>query len=245
MKLENKVALITGSASGMGKGEAIAFAREGAKVIVADLNKEAAEEVVKEIENNNGQALAIEVDLTKEDEVESMIKQAKDKFGKIDILVNNAGVFDKYQTSLDTPLDKWNFLINVNLTSVFNVTNQVLPEMIERESGTIVNIASIAGIVAGKGGAAYTTSKHGVIGLTKHLASEYAKHGIQINAIAPGTIETPLIKEVKDTIPNDNIPARRFGEVEEVAELAIFLSSDEARFINGTVVPIDGGFTIQ
>lgn len=245
MRLQNKIALITGSASGMGKGEALAFAKEGAKVVVADLKLEGAKEVVQEIKDNGGQALAVQVDVTKIDDIKAMVQQAKEEFGQIDILVNNAGVFDKYATSLETPLEKWNFFININLTSVFQVTNEVLPEMIERESGSIINIASVAGLVAGKGGAAYTATKHGVVGLTKHLAAEYAKHGLQINAIAPGTIETPLIKDVVANIPKDTVPARRFGQVDEVAELAIFLGSDEARFMNGVVVPIDGGFTIQ
>ncbi|RDW20329.1 2-hydroxypropyl-CoM dehydrogenase [Oceanobacillus arenosus] len=245
MRLQNKVALITGAASGMGKGEALAFAKEGAKVVVADLNLEGAKEVVQEIKDNGGQALAVKVDVTKTEDIKAMVQQAKEGFGQIDILVNNAGVFDKYATSLETPLDKWNFFININLTSVFQVTNEVLPDMIARESGSIINIASVAGLVAGKGGAAYTATKHGVVGLTKNLASEYAKYGLKINAIAPGTIETPLIKDVVANIPKDTVPARRFGQVNEVAELAIFLESDEAKFMNGVVVPIDGGFTIQ
>lgn len=245
MRLKDKVALITGAASGMGKGEALAFANEGAKVVVADLNLEGAQEVVKEIESNGGQAVAVKVDVTQTEEIKAMVQQAKEAFGQIDILVNNAGVFDKYATSLETSLEKWNFLININLTSVFQVTNEVLPEMIERKSGSIINIASVAGLVAGKGGAAYTATKHAVVGLTKHLAAEYAKYGLQINAIAPGTIETPLIKDVVASIPKDGVPARRFGQVEEVADLAVFLGSDEAKFMNGVVVPIDGGFTIQ
>lgn len=245
MKLNNKVALITGSASGMGKGEALAFAKEGAKVVVADLNFEGAQKVVREIEENGGQALAVEVDITDTATIQSMVKEAKKAFGQIDILVNNAGVFDKYQTLLDTEIDRWNFLVNVNLTSVYQVSKAVLPEMIERGEGAIINIASIAGLIAGKGGAAYTATKHGVVGLTKHMASEYAKNGVQINAIAPGTIETPLIAEVKDTIPTDNIPARRFGQLEEVAELAMFLASGDAGFVNGVTIPIDGGFTIE
>lgn len=245
MKLENKVALITGSASGMGKGEALAFAKEGAKVVVADLNLEGAQEVVREIEENGGEGLAVEVDVTDIAAIQAMVKEAKGAFGQIDILVNNAGVFDKYQTILDTEIDRWNFLVNVNLTSVYQVSKEILPDMIERGEGAIVNIASIAGLVAGKGGAAYTATKHGVIGLTKHMASEYAESGIQVNAIAPGTIETPLIADVKDTIPTDNIPARRFGQLEEVAELAMFLASGDAGFVNGVTIPIDGGFTTE
>ncbi|WP_427705370.1 SDR family NAD(P)-dependent oxidoreductase [Staphylococcus parequorum] len=245
MRLKDKVALITGSASGMGRAEALRYAEEGAKVVVADMNIEGAQEVVQEIIENGYQALAIKADITKTEDIHNMVDKTKEVFGSIDILVNNAGIFDKYQTSLDTDLDKWNFLLNINLTSTFQLSNAVLPDMIEKQNGAIVNIASVAGLVAGKGGAAYTTAKHAVIGYTKHLASEYAKYNIKINAIAPGTIETPLIKDVADSIPKDSVPAKRFGQIEEVADLTVFLGSDEAKFMNGVVVPIDGGFTIQ
>lgn len=245
MRLKDKVALITGSASGMGRAEALRYAEEGAKVVVADMNIEGAQEVVQEIIENGYQALAIKADITKTEDIHNMVDKTKEVFGSIDILVNNAGIFDKYQTSLDTDLDKWNFLLNINLTSTFQLSNAVLPDMIEKQNGAIVNIASVAGLVAGRGGAAYTTAKHAVIGYTKHLASEYAKYNIKINAIAPGTIETPLIKDVADSIPKDSVPAKRFGQIEEVADLTVFLGSDEAKFMNGVVVPIDGGFTIQ
>ncbi|MFS0782649.1 SDR family NAD(P)-dependent oxidoreductase [Bacillus sp. 1P06AnD] len=245
MRLRNKVAVITGAASGMGKGEAIRFAKEGARVVIADLNAEGAQQTVEEIKQSGGQAVAVKVDVTSTEDIQQLVAKVHEAFGQIDILVNNAGVFDKYQSSLDTPLEKWKFLLDVNLTSVFQLTNAVLPEMIERHSGSIVNIASVAGLVAGKGGAAYTASKHAVIGYTKHLSSEYAKEGIKINAICPGTIETPLTKDVLSGIPKDLVPARTFGQIEEVADLAVFLASDEAKFMNGAIVPIDGGFTIQ
>ncbi|MFQ3904839.1 SDR family NAD(P)-dependent oxidoreductase [Staphylococcus sp. Mo2-7] len=206
MRLKDKVALITGSASGMGRAEALRYAEEGAKVVVADMNIEGAQEVVQEIIENGYQALAIKADITKTEDIHNMVDKTKEVFGSIDILVNNAGIFDKYQTSLDTDLDKWNFLLNINLTSTFQLSNAVLPDMIEKQNGAIVNIASVAGLVVGKGGAAYTTAKHAVIGYTKHLASEYAKYNIKINAIAPGTIETPLIKDVADSIPKDSVP---------------------------------------
>lgn len=245
MRLQDKVAIITGAASGMGREEAIRFAQEGAKVIVADLNFEGAKEVAKEIEAFGGQAVAVAVNVTKTEDIHNMVKSAVDSFGPIDIVVNNAGVFDKYATSLDTTLEQWNFLVNINLTSVFEISNAVLPSMIERGTGSIVNIASVAGLVAGKGGAAYTATKHAVIGYTKHLASEYARYGIKINAICPGTIETPLVKDVLANISKEPVPTRRFGQVNEVADLAVFLASDEAKFMSGAAVPIDGGFTIQ
>lgn len=245
IRLKNKVAIITGAASGMGYAEAIRFAEEGAKVVVADLNLEGAIRVAEKINNAGGQAISIQVDVTSKENIQQCVNTAVEIFGPIDILVNNAGVFDKYANVLDTTLDQWQFYLAVNLTSVFEFSKAVLPSMIERQTGAIVNIASVAGLVAGKGGAAYTTSKHGVVGLTKHLSSEYARYGIKINAVCPGTIETPLIKDIAHNIPKETIPARTFGKVEEVASLVVFLASDEAKFMNGAVVPIDGGFTIQ
>lgn len=245
MRLKNKVAIITGAASGMGQGEAIRFAKEGAKVVVADLNLQGAQSVAEEIKAFGGQAIAVSVNVMKTEDILNCVKETEEAFGPVDILVNNAGVFDKYQKSLDTTLDQWNFLVNINLTSVFEFSNAVLPSMIERKTGAIVNIASVAGLVAGKGGAAYTATKHGVIGYTKHLSSEYAQYGIKINAICPGTIETPLVKDVLAGISKEPVPARRFGQVEEVADLAVFLASEEAKFMSGTAVTIDGGFTIQ
>ena len=245
MRLQDKVAIITGAASGMGYGEAIRFAKEGAKVVVADLNLEGAQVVADEIKAMGGEAIAVAVNVMKTEDILNCVKATEEAFGRIDILVNNAGVFDKYAKSLDTTLDQWSFLINVNLTSVFEFCNAVLPGMIERGSGSIVNIASVAGLVAGKGGAAYTASKHGVIGYTKHLSAEYARYNIKINAICPGTIETPLVKDVLAGLSKEAVPTRTFGQVEEVADLAVFLASDEAKFMSGAAVTIDGGFTIQ
>lgn len=196
MRLQNKVAIITGAASGMGQGEAIRFAKEGAKVVVADLNFEGAQAVAEEIKAAGGEAIAVSVNVMKTEDILNCIKVTEETFGPVDVLVNNAGVFDKYQKSLETTLDQWKFLIDINLTSMFEFCNAVLPSMIERQTGAIVNICSVAGLVAGKGGAAYTASKHGAIGYTKHLSSEYARYGIKINAICPGTIETPLVKDV-------------------------------------------------
>ncbi|MCM3721947.1 SDR family NAD(P)-dependent oxidoreductase [Solibacillus isronensis] len=245
MRLQNKVAIITGAASGMGQGEAIRFAKEGAKVVVADLNLEGAKAVAEEIKAAGGEAIAVPVNVMKTEDILNCIKVTEETFGPVDVLVNNAGVFDKYQKSLETTLDQWKFLIDINLTSMFEFCNAILPSMIERQTGAIVNICSVAGLVAGKGGAAYTASKHGAIGYTKHLSSEYARYGIKINAICPGTIETPLVKDVLAGLSKEAVPTRTFGQVEEVADLAVFLASDEAKFMSGTAVTIDGGFTIQ
>lgn len=245
MRLKDKVAIITGAASGMGHGEAIRFAQEGAKVVVADLNLDGAEAVANEIKAMGGEAIAVAVNVTSKEDIINCVKATEEAFGRVDILVNNAGVFDKYAKALDVTSEQWAFMLNVNLTSVFEFSKAVLPGMIERGNGSIVNIASVAGLVAGKGGAGYTASKHGVIGLTKHLSAEYARFGVKINAICPGTIETPLVKDVLAGLSKEAVPTRTFGQIDEVADLAVFLASDEAKFMSGAAVPIDGGFTIQ
>ena len=244
MKLENKVAIITGGASGMGLEDAKLFAREGAKVVLIDVAAEALKAAAAEIEAAGGTALALTADLRKKEDIEAAVAATMEAFGKIDILVNNAGIFDKYATVLDTSDALWDLVIGVDLKGMFHMCQAVLPHMLAAGSGTIVNIASIAGMVAGKGGAAYMAAKHAAIGLTKNICYSYAKEGIRCNAICPGTIVTPLIADIVDTIPNDNIPARRFGQPEEVAQLAVFLAGDEAGFINGQAIAIDGGFTI-
>lgn len=240
-----KTAIITGSASGMGLTEAKLFAEHGYKVALLDVNEEGLKAAVAEIKAAGGDAEGFVINLIDHDSIIATVAAVEASFGKIDVLVNNAGVFDKYQTSLDTTRKSWDFLMSINLTSVFDMSNAVLPGMIERGEGAIVNIASVAGLVAGKGGAAYTASKHAVIGYTKHLAAEYSQHGIRINAIAPGTIVTPLVKDVLASLSTEPVPLRRFGQPEEVAEAVFFLADGKAGFINGTTLTVDGGFTIQ
>jgi NAD(P)-dependent dehydrogenase (short-subunit alcohol dehydrogenase family) len=244
MRLKDKVTIITGAASGMGKEEALAFAKVGAIVVVADLNLKGAEAVAAEINENGGNALPICVNVTKIEELENLVQTVTEKFGRIDVLINNAGIFDKYTNSLETSEQQWDLIFDINLKAIYRLTNLVLPGMMERQSGAIVNIASIAGLVAQMGGAAYTASKHGVIGYTKHLAAIYGKDGVKINAICPGTISTPMTEEMLKTRPTDKIPLDRFGQAKEVADLAIFLASDEAKFMNGALIPIDGGYTV-
>ncbi|MER8074820.1 SDR family NAD(P)-dependent oxidoreductase [Acinetobacter pittii] len=243
-RLQNKVCIITGAASGMGESEAIAFAQQGAKLIIADMNLEQANQVAEKIINAGGEAFAFQVDVTQFDQLKQLVEFTLEKFGRIDVLLNNAGIFDKYTNSLETTEELWDTMFAINVKAVFNLSNLVLPKMIEQGSGAIINIASIAGLVAQMGGASYTASKHAVIGYTKHLAAVYAKHGIKINAICPGTIRTPMTAKMLENRPTDKIPLDRFGEASEVAELAIFLASDEARFMNGSCITIDGGYTI-
>ncbi len=243
--MTQKTCIITGSASGMGLTEAKLFAERGYKVALLDVNEEGLKSAVEEISALGGDAQAFTVDLTDHDSIVSTVAQVEEAFGHVDVLVNNAGVFDKYQASLETPRERWDFLLSINLTAVFDMTNAVLPGMLARGEGAVVNIASVAGLVAGKGGAAYTAAKHAVIGYTKHLAAEYSPQGVRFNAVAPGTIVTPLIAEVAENIPTDPIPLRRFGQPDEVARAVYFLADGGADFVNGTTLTIDGGFTIQ
>ena len=245
MKLEGKVAIITGGASGMGLEDVKLFAKEGAKVAIIDVAEDALNKAADEVKAAGGEAIGIKCDLTNNDDILAAVAKVMETYGKIDILVNNAGIFDKYASVLDTDDRLWDLVMGVDLKGMFHMTKAVLPHMLKAGKGNIVNIASVAGIVAGKGGAAYMAAKHAAIGLTKNVCFNYAKEGIRVNAICPGTIVTPLIADIVDTIPNDNIPARRFGQPEEVAELAIFLAGDEAGFLNGQAIAIDGGFTIN
>lgn len=245
MNFENKVVIVTGSASGMGVTEAEAFAKAGAKVVIADLNEEGAKQISEKIRSEGGESISVKVNLTNADEIQNLFDIVMNTYGHIDVLVNNAGLFDKYNHLLETSDELWDLVFDINVKAIFRLCKLILPQMIERHSGSIVNIASISGLVGSKGGAAYTASKHAVIGLTKHLSASYAKEGIKINAVCPGTIVTPLIKDSVDSIPKDNIPMRRFGTPEEIAELVLFLASEKASFMNGAIIPIDGGYTVH
>ena len=244
MRLNQKTAIVTGAGSGMGQAEAIAFAKEGAKVVVADVNLATAEATRDAIVAAGGEAIAVAVDVTRLADLQNLVDTTLATYGRIDVLVNNAGIFDYYTNSLDTSEDLWDKIFAINVKSMFQLSNLVLPHMQAQKQGAIINICSSAGLVANMGGAAYTASKHAVAGYTKHLAAVYGKDGIKINAICPGTIRTAMTAEMLKTRPTDKIPLDRFGEVGEVVDLAVFLASDEARFMNGALVPIDGGFTI-
>ncbi|UJL46356.1 3-oxoacyl-ACP reductase [Virgibacillus sp. NKC19-16] len=249
-KLDGKVTFITGAGSGMGRSQAILFAKEGAKVIAADINVDGVQEVVDQIKSDGGEALAVETDVSKKDSVEKAVNKELDHFGQIDVLSNTAGILDDYAPSLETSEDLWDKIMNINLKGIYYLTNAVLPQMVEREKGTVINVASLASFVAGGGGAAYTAAKHGVAGYTKQLAYDYGKKGIKANAIAPGSVKTGLTEEIlvegSDAEERANeVPAGRYGQPEEIANVALFLASDDSSFMHGAVVPVDGGWTIQ
>ena len=252
MKLDGKVAIVTGSSSGMGEAIVKQFAKEGAKVVVNYARSaESADKIVNEILKDGGKAIAVQANVAENEDVKRLIDETIKEFGTIDILVNNAGILDDYAPVLDTSEDLWDKIININLKGQFLCSKHALPYMIDKGKGVIINLASIAAHVAGGGGAAYTAAKHGVVGLTKQISFDYGKKGIRANAICPGAIKTRMTKEVfadEDAPVMEavrNVPAGRYGYPEEIAKLALFLASDDAEFIHGTDVVIDGGWIVQ
>jgi 3-oxoacyl-[acyl-carrier protein] reductase len=244
-RLDGKVALVTGAASGIGRAQALLFAREGARVIAADRDGAGAAQVIGEIETAGGSGLAVEMDVSSAESVRAGVGAATAEFGRIDILSNTAGLFDHYSQALDTSRELWDGLIAVNLTGVHLVTTAVLPVMLEHGDGRIVTIASGAGLLGGGGGAAYTSTKHAVVGYTRQLAAGYGKQGIRENAIAPGLIDTPMVADVSKTPETQawlaTQPGQRLGRPEDIANAALFLVSDESEYIHAVTLPVDGG----
>jgi len=246
-RLKGKTAIVTGAASGLGRAQAITFAQEGAQIVVADLNLDGVNRTVEEIRDLGGNAIGVKVDVTVDEDIDQLVALATSTFGKISVLSNTAGMFDQYKPLLDTPDDFWNKILKINLTSLYKVTSKVLPHMLEQQYGIIINLASGAGLIGGGGGIGYTSTKHAVIGFTKQLNADYGQKGIRANAIAPGLIETPMVQNliddphsgIMDTLKK--IPAGRYGQAQEVADLALFLAGDESRYIYGAVIPVDGG----
>lgn len=250
MKLQDKVAVITGAASGMGKEIALIYAKEGASVVVSDLNLEGAEATVQEIKNNGGNAVALKTNVALEEDIQQLINTAVDTFGKVDILVNNAGIMDTMEPAADIEDKMWDRIFAVNTTSVMRSTRKVLPLFIEQQGGVIVNIASAGGLYGARAGAAYTASKHAVVGFTKNTGFMYADKGIRCNAIAPGAVITNIGASMTNI--NQYGAAKqqlgmaispRAGSAEEIAKVALFLASDDSSFLNGTVITADGGWT--
>lgn len=250
MKLQSKTAVVTGAASGMGKAIAERFAAEGANVIVADVNKQGAEEVAESIKSNGGTAQAVEVNVTKLDDIKSMIDTAVNAYGILDILVNNAGIMDGMEAAGDISDEKWDLLFDINTKSVMRAIRYALPIFLEKENGVIINTASTGGLNGAHAGAAYTASKHAVVGLTKNTGFMYADKGIRCNAIAPGAVQTNIGSTMKEMSEFGSSRTQktqslipRVGQADEIASAALFLASDDAGFINGTVLTADGGWT--
>lgn len=244
MRLKDKTAIITGGSSGIGRATALRFSLEGAKIMVADINEELGNETVKMIEENGGTAVFKRVDVSIPEQMENLVKTTIENFGKLDIMVNNAGISHGERKIVDVPLEDWDQVVDVTMTSVFLGMKYAIPEMLEN-GGSIINTASVAGIKGQKLLAGYTAAKSGVIAITKSTALEYGKHNIRINAIAPGVIETPITDEWKKTpkwpMLSTANALRRIGQPEEVANAMLFLASDESSFVTGTTLVVDGG----
>ncbi|NEX61892.1 3-oxoacyl-[acyl-carrier-protein] reductase [Noviherbaspirillum galbum] len=245
MRLTNKVALITGASRGIGKATALKFAKEGSKVIVCDLD-DAVADTVAEIRLQGGQAIGFKVDVTKSDSIEAMVNSALATFGQIDILVNNAGVVADAQLKRMTD-DQFDRVIDVNLKGTYNCTKAVVDAMLDRKSGVVLNASSIVGIYGNFGQTNYAASKFGVIGMAKTWARELGRHGIRVNAVCPGFIETSIIKSMPEKVVRgmeERVPLGRLGRPEEIANTFAFLASDEASYINGAVIEVSGGMTL-
>lgn len=243
MKLAGRVALVTGAAQGIGKAVALLLARNGADIVISDINLEKAEEAANEIKSIGRKALAVKGDVANWNDVERMVEVILEKFAKIDILVNNAGI-TRDKLILRMTEEDWDAVLDVNLKGTFHCTKAVVRHMAKQRSGKIVNIASVVGEMGNAGQANYSASKAGVIGLTKTIAREFAQRGININAIAPGYIETPMTEVLPEKAKEELkklIPMERLGKPEDVAEAVLFLVSEESNYITGQVLNVNGG----
>ncbi|MCM3733929.1 3-oxoacyl-ACP reductase FabG [Fictibacillus nanhaiensis] len=245
MKLDGKVALITGGANGIGKITAQKFLEEGAKVVISDYNAEAGEATVQELQKF-ASITFIQADVSNTDQIKAMVQQTLEQYGNIDILVNNAGItIDGLLTKMDE--DSWEKVISVNLSGVFKCTKEVVSVMLEQGSGVILNASSVVGIHGNIGQTNYAATKAGVIGLTKSWAKEFGPKGIRVNAVAPGFIVTDMTAKVPQKILDmmeSKTPLRKLGRPEDIAAAYLFLASKDASFINGTILSVDGGLVI-
>lgn len=248
--LQDKVVLITGAGSGLGRESAIELAGEGSRIAVMDMNLEGAVETVALITEAGGDAFAVQGDVANSASVQAMVAAVLDHFGTIDILVNNAGVVGELKPVHEVSEESWDFVMGVDMKGVFLCSKYVIPTMLAKGKGVIINIASVSGFLASATGVEYTSAKHGVTGLTKQLAYDYGHLGIRSIAIGPGVIETPLTKDwTCEGGPFHELtmdaPAGRYGRPIDVARLVCFLASDEADFMHGHTIPIDGGSIIR
>lgn len=257
--VEGKVVFITGAASGIGHAIGLEFLEKGAKVVFTDVNEEKLNEVTKGLQDEGKDCIGIKVDVTKEEDIKNAFDKTIEKYGRLDVLLNNAGL-QHVSPIEDFPTEKFEFMIKVMLTAPFMAIKHAMPIMKEQKFGRILNMASINGLIGFAGKSAYNSAKHGVIGLTKVTALEAAEHGITVNAICPGYVDTPLVRgQLSDLAKTRNVPLesvledviyplvpqKRLLDVSEIANLAIFLASDNAKGITGQASVLDGGYTVQ
>lgn len=243
-KLQDKVALITGGASGIGAETARLFASEGAKVVLVDLNEEKGKAFEQELKKLYSDVFFVKANITSEEEVVAAFKQTIDTFAKVDIVFNNAGI-GRVQPTHELDYAEWRNTVNVDLDGVFLVARESIREMLKSGGGTIVNTASMYGLVGSPGSAAYNAAKGGVINLTRSLALEYAEQQIRVNALCPGFIDTPIIPEEDKQTLAGMTPMKRLGQPEEMAKAVLFLASDDSSYMTGNTLTLDGGYTAQ
>ena len=246
-RFSDKVAFVTGAASGIGRATAVAFATEGARVAILDLTENALSETADAVRNAGAQVLTIACDVSKPKQVEAAIRQVIETFGRLDIAFNNAGVENKAAPVAEIGLDEWDRILDINLRGTFVCMKHELAQMVRQGSGVIVNTSSGAGVRGVAGGASYAASKHAIIGLTKSAALDYAKQNIRVNAILPGNIETPMM----DRFTNGDIqkaidlePVGRLGKPEEIADAVLWMSADLGGFVTGAAISVDGGWSL-
>ena len=253
MRLNEKVSIITGAGGGMGRVAALRFAAEGSRVVVADNRKAAADETVRQVRAAGGEATPIAVDVSAEADAKAMVDAAMQTYGHLDVLYNNAGIMPEADHSVvDTPVEAWDQVMAVNVRGVYLACKHAIPRMIERGSGSIINVSSFVAILGcSVPQDAYTASKGAVLALTRSLAVQFAPHGVRANAILPGPVETPLLMDwlLKDEeakkIRLARNPTGRFGKAEEVVALAVYLASDESAWTNGASLVVDGGISVN
>ncbi|HTK11380.1 MAG TPA: SDR family oxidoreductase [Ktedonobacteraceae bacterium] len=250
-QFSGKVALVTGAGSGIGRASALAFAREGASVVVADVSIEGGEETVRVIRSAGGEAAFVRADVSQAHEVEVLVQRSVEKYGRLDYALNNAGIEGEEAGVADYSEEGWDRLLSINLKGVWLCTKYEIPALLKQGGGAIVNTASIAGLVGGAGSIAYTASKHGVVGITRATALEFAKQNIRVNAVCPGFVRTSMIERVLTAHPELEAmasvmePIGRMATPEEIAQTVIWLCSDAASFITGASFPVDGGWTAR
>ncbi len=247
LSLEGRVAIVTGGARGIGKAIAETLAARGANIAVVDLRMELAEETATEITTKSGvEAIAIEADVSNQESVQAMVKSAVDKFGKVDILVNNAGI-TRDMLVMRMKEEDWDMVLNINLKGAFNCAQALARPMMKARYGRIINISSVSGVTGQAGQANYSSSKAGMIGLTKALAKELGSRNITVNAVAPGFIETVLTHDLPEEIKDISMkltPMGRFGQPQDIANAVAFLAAEESSFITGVVLQVDGGMVM-
>lgn len=246
--MEGKVALVTGSSSGIGRAAALAFAREGAKIVgCCDVNTKGGNETCSMIKASGGESIFVQADVSQAVQVERLIHRAIEVYGRLDYACNNAGIPGLRVPLIDFPEDQWNRVLEVNLKSVWLCMKYEIPEILKQGTGAIVNISSDAGLKPNKGSTAYSSAKHGIIGLTKMAALEHAESGIRVNTVCPGPVLTPLVEDLCRRDPTreawyiSTVPMRRMAMPAEIAEAIVWLCSDAASYVTGHALPVDGG----